>query len=943
MPSIAQLPFMAEQLTEAEGLLSNYVEEVAWDKQNRLWMATDKGVSVFNGSKMRHFTTADGLAQSYITELACWPLVNRMMILSPAGYLYASDGNTLQLLTLPDNEKVVMFGLLADGNLFIAGRNNKKFVQWYVAKGLEFSKYLFPVYKENEKLLFSKVITRSDTIEVADKDFFLKEKFDVKLPVTERVFPNEICLKDIDLFSDCRVVVSKDSIYWTEKKMTKSYPIGSIDIKTILNPVSIIYKGKPALLFFTYNTGNLLLITEGGERLNIPASSTGMAAITSMKMGPGGMVFISTMGQGIYYFKPGSFNVMFEGKKIARIAEDDEKYWVSVDDEIVLISPNNHPVFSGIKADAVTSINATKDFLHITGISTYYKIPKTPAGLAKPSFTFKNTAGLSGIRLFPNGSFDLSTYTFGLFRFASTYSNPSQISLLDNIIEKTINLEDGVAYTSYSAGTFIRFNNGKELLLNSQSGLLSNMVYDVSNNSDSIWVSTEFGLNLVYKDSVYTYSKEQGFFGKRCLYTFQDKQHRRFVVSDACLMLLEHEKLRPVFSYKIKKKGSSIISVLFSPASQQLLLGTTDGLIMASVEGIKVDSTLVYPVIYNATVSNANLQSFDIQKTVPAGSHNFNFQVGYNYPDLSGGATLFYLLEGWNDNWQQVPSDYQLRFPVLSAGNYALKMKATNADGFVSNTYTLLEFSILQPWYLQWYMIALYIVALCGVVFLLARWWARRRLAQQMETFKMHQQLELERNRISSELHDNVGSQLTNIIAQLDFLENAVQLQPMQVLLQKVEGLQQKARYAMGQLRESIWVLKEDAIRLEDFMLKIHRLFEEVFVSETGVRYQIHHLDEKAIQLSPWQAVNLLRVLQEGLQNIQKHAMAKEVSLTFSTIEEGLKIILQDDGVGFDAKQAGNHGQGLQNMQHRMTQLNGTLDIISEKGGGASLNITIPV
>lgn len=934
---------MAEQLTEAEGLLSNYVEEVAWDKQNRLWMATDKGVTVFNGSKMRHFTSADGLEQSYITELVFWPLTNNMMMLSPAGSLYAGDGTNLIQLKLPNEEKVIMIGLLKDGNFVLATRNIKKFIQWYVAKGLQFSKDLFPVYKEPYNLLLSNFITNTTTIEVKDKVGFLKKVYDVKFPVVEKNLPQEILLKDMDRFSDCKVVLRKDSIYWIENNIRRSISIGDYDFKDLLHPVSIIYKGKPALLFSKYNSGDLLLISEDGNMLYIPSTKTGMAAITSMKMGPGGLVFICSMGQGIYYFMPGSFEVLFDGKKIARIAQDNDKYWLSVDDEIVEISPGKSPVFSGIKADAVTSITSTKDFLHVTGISSYYKIPKKPVGLAKPSFNFTNTSGLSGFRLYANGSFDLSTYTFGLFRFASTQSKLTIFSLLDNIIERTINLDSGVAYTSYSAGTFIRFNSGKELLLNSQSGLLSNMVYDVSVTGDSIWVATEFGLNLVYKNSVYRYSKVQGFTGKRCLYTFQDKQRRRFVVSDACLMLLERDKLRPVLSYKIKKKGSSIMSILFSSSTQQLLLGTTDGLIMASVEGIKVDTTLVYPVIYDATASDANLLPVNLNKNLPAGSHNFNFQVGYNYPDYSGGAKLFYLLEGWNDNWQPVPSNYLLSFPILSAGNYKLKMKATNADGFSSKAYTLFNFTIMPPWYLQWYMMAFYIITSGVVVFSIARWWARRRLLQQMEVFRMHQQLELERNRISSELHDNVGSQLTNIIAQLDYLENAVQQQPKQALLQKVEGLQQKARYAMGQLRESIWVLKEDAIPLEDFMLKIHRLFEEVFVSESGVRYQIHHSIEKSIQLSPWQAVNLLRMLQEGLQNIQKHAKAKEVFLSFSIMEERLKIILQDDGKGFNQNEAGVSGHGLQNMQYRMKQLNGTLEIISERGSGTSLHLTIPV
>lgn len=939
----AQLPFMAEQLTEAGGLLSNYVEEVAWDKQNRLWMATDKGVSVFNGSRMQHFTSANGLEQSYITELLWWPLSNSMIMLSPSGFLYASDGISLQQLAIPENEKVGMVGLLKDGNLVIACHNENKFLQWYVAKGLHFPKDLYPIYKEPDSSLLTICITSATTIEVSDKASFLKKAFDVKVKVETIDTQDGIVLKDIDQFSNCKVVLKKDSILFTENNTKKSFPTHQFDFKTIINPVSILYKGKSALLFFKYNSGDLLILSEDGNSHYLPAANTGLSVITSMKMGPGGMVFICTMGEGVYYFKPGSFELLFDGKKIARIAQFNDKYWVAADDEIVAISPGRVPLFSGIKVDAVTSITPTNEFLHVTGISSYYKFPIKNGGLPKPSFIFKNTTGFSGVRLYATDSFDISTYTFGLFRFVSNHSKPVTISLLDNIIERTINMDSGVAYTSYSAGTLIRFNNGKDILLNKQSGLLSSMVYDVNVNGDSIWVSTELGLNLYCKGSIYQYSKKEGFVGKRCLYTFLDKNNRRFVVSDACLMLLENGKLRPMFSYKIKKKGSSITSVLFSESAQQLLIGTSNGLTITSVEAITPDTTLLYPVLYKATTYEDDFISNDLRAKLPDGVHNFNFEVGYNYPDFSGGASLLYVLEGWNSKWQQVSSNYVVNFPKLSAGTYKLKMKAINADGFSSKEYTLSTFTILPPWYLQWYIITLYIIAIGIFIFAMAKLWARKKLARQMQAFKLQHQLEVERNRISSELHDNVGSQLTNIIAQLDYLENAVQLQPKQFLLEKVDGLQRKARMAMGQLRESIWVLKEDAIRLEDFQLKIHTLFEEVFVTESGVNYQIFPAHATTLQLSPWQAVNLLRVLQEGLQNIQKHASAKLVTLSFEIDNNTLKMELIDNGRGFKNIETGKMGHGLQNMKRRVNDLNGSLLIMGKEGNGTQLEIKIPL
>jgi signal transduction histidine kinase len=87
--------------------------------------------------------------------------------------------------------------------------------------------------------------------------------------------------------------------------------------------------------------------------------------------------------------------------------------------------------------------------------------------------------------------------------------------------------------------------------------------------------------------------------------------------------------------------------------------------------------------------------------------------------------------------------------------------------------------------------------------------------------------------------------------------------------------------------------------------------------------------------------VNVYRIIQESLQNIIKHADAKNIHLEFSTSDRQLTIQLTDDGKGFNVKKS-KKGIGMKNMKSRIQKLNGTIDFISEKGKGTSIHIKIP-
>ena len=88
--------------------------------------------------------------------------------------------------------------------------------------------------------------------------------------------------------------------------------------------------------------------------------------------------------------------------------------------------------------------------------------------------------------------------------------------------------------------------------------------------------------------------------------------------------------------------------------------------------------------------------------------------------------------------------------------------------------------------------------------------------------------------------------------------------------------------------------------------------------------------------------INLYRIVQEGLQNINKHAKASIVTITFSLKDATLGLIIQDNGIGFDRTEKAN-GIGLENISSRVNKLKGTFAIESNPNKGTHLTVLIPI
>lgn len=187
--------------------------------------------------------------------------------------------------------------------------------------------------------------------------------------------------------------------------------------------------------------------------------------------------------------------------------------------------------------------------------------------------------------------------------------------------------------------------------------------------------------------------------------------------------------------------------------------------------------------------------------------------------------------------------------------------------------------------------------------------------------------IEKEKLRISEELHDDIGSKLSNLnrfISSEDAVSNKTR--------SKIENIINDVRNISHKLspNKSIFSFKE----------QIENVVEES-LSGSEIDYKLYQAG-KYQHLSDDQKLNVYRIVQEFLQNTIKHSRATFVEIQLTKIDDNLILTIEDNGIGFDTKEK-KKGLGLTNIQRRVDYLNGKLELSSIQNKGTYMVVSIPV
>ena len=202
---------------------------------------------------------------------------------------------------------------------------------------------------------------------------------------------------------------------------------------------------------------------------------------------------------------------------------------------------------------------------------------------------------------------------------------------------------------------------------------------------------------------------------------------------------------------------------------------------------------------------------------------------------------------------------------------------------------------------------------------------------------------EEERKRISRELHDSTSQSLTSVLVGLKNLQDGQTSETSEERMQRIESLQQVVRSTLDEVRTMAWQLRPSVLDDLGLVSAVQR-----FISDFQQRYNIQVdfvAGEIDGQLTPEMETTIYRIIQESLANVAHHAQATTASVILDQRRQGLRVIIEDNGSGFDpdAVEAVGKHLGLQGIRERTMLLGGNLTIESEIGKGTTLFIEIPL
>jgi len=299
--------------------------------------------------------------------------------------------------------------------------------------------------------------------------------------------------------------------------------------------------------------------------------------------------------------------------------------------------------------------------------------------------------------------------------------------------------------------------------------------------------------------------------------------------------------------------------------------------------------------------------------------------IQYAAIDLSNGpGTKYeYKLLGEDTGWILAGNQRQINFSHLAPGNYTFMVRASNRGGIRSSEPASVHFYIRPPFTKTIWFYTLILLA-TGALFYALYYF---RLKQVTRTEQI-------RSEISKNLHDEVGSTLTNI--SLGSLLAQKQLHDKTALQRILKRIYEDSQHVSESMREIVWSINPKIDTLGESLPRMLHYASELLEAE-DIELQAEIAPEiEGIKLTMQQRRDIYMIFKETVNNLAKHSKASRVNIKFHLNGKILVMIVSDNGVGFDTT-APLINNGLKNMQERAERHQWKLNIQSAFGGGTSI------
>ena len=930
--------------TVHDGLVANPIRCIYQDSKGFIWIGTIEGLSRYDGYKFTNYTTLNGLSHDFINSV--FEVDNKLLIAENNGRIdVIRDNNVQKRFSLPSaanyilpyknrilistdisgfyeykNDTVINpsqqitgtalgdFTEYNDSLLIFDGMDNNLFA---------FTKDLKVYARFKDPLLFFYSVFRD-----SKKRIWLCTAYGLKLlhlpvqkgqPLSLDLLPPSFNFFPLNNSQVTSMIETNDGSFWigTSKGLVHLFPGGDYQVyeeKDGLPSAHIqaIHEDREGNLWIGTTLGLAKWVSKNhvtfynSERKNFKADVIGLHVLPNKKI-------ILNTPHGLQQF-------YFETKDFKDVKPGTGYFYLPVTGTYPLLVHSANEI-SVLDEKRNTLRNIKKLDSTLFEMFDAYSLPSGTIllGSQKGLYALRNSTAkkllshrITCIMVDHTGDIWAGSWLNGLYRIketnvAGSYSYVIQ-DLTSVIKHKEIRslYEDGKKNiwvgTRYDGAFRLipKDNGGYETEnFNRRSGLMSDWVKSFAETeSGDIWVGTFSGLDRLVKES---------------------KSYRVFNFSKATNFFAQVEKIAP--------------------------LGDNDWICIANT-GIACfkDENLHQTHPLHPTILSTSLGVLENKLTILSPTENISLNPNQNAARFEFSALGFinerqilysYRLKGSSDtSWSKPENIHDASYASLAPGDYTFEVKTIGWNG-EHGTPTAFSFFISTPFWEQWWFIGLVILTVAVLFYILYRYRIRELL-----------RLQNVRNSIATDLHDDIGSSLTNIsiLSELSS-KNLLQPEKAQPFLQRISEEVQASSQAMDDI---IWSVNSHNDSLPETMARMRRYTAELFDNS---KINCHlDLDEKAgnKRLSMEQRRDVYLIYKEALNNIHKHANANNVWIQVIQNQNHLHMQIKDDGKGFNTNFITDRN-GLKNLRSRVEKWNGKIKIQSMENKGTDIEIEIPL
>ncbi|HAV63259.1 MAG TPA: hypothetical protein DCY13_12955, partial [Verrucomicrobiales bacterium] len=294
-------------------------------------------------------------------------------------------------------------------------------------------------------------------------------------------------------------------------------------------------------------------------------------------------------------------------------------------------------------------------------------------------------------------------------------------------------------------------------------------------------------------------------------------------------------------------------------------------------------------------------------------------------------------LSGYDRDWRKLGTQTTARYTNLRPGRYEFEVRVAGHHNIWSAARGGLRFT-LSPYFFK--TAPFYLICAAGI--LGAGFWLHRRklsIVSRIQALEQRAALISERERIARDMHDDLGSRLTHI----SLLAELANRTPDKPPTGRLDELNQAARQAARAVEEIVWAANPGNDTLDSLVAYILQ-YASNQLNTAGIACRIDATYEwPENEVFPETRHSVFLAFKEAVNNIIKHAGAREVRLSVQPQYGEVMVRISDDGVGFDASEAqGADHDGLRNMKARLRSVGGRLTIESRTGEGTTVEMWFP-